>query len=85
MDRYNLTNRNGLVAKITNLGGHLTDPTGRHRAGPQHAGAVPRPQDQPLLRLDRRPVRQPDHQGKFTIDGKQYTLDARSGAGGYPA
>jgi aldose 1-epimerase len=25
VDRYNLTNRNGLVAKITNLGGHLTD------------------------------------------------------------
>ena len=25
MDLYTLTNRNGLVAKITNLGGHVTE------------------------------------------------------------
>ena len=72
VDLYTLTNRNGLVAKITNFGGHLTelhvpDRNGEHggrRARPQHAGGVPRPHHQSLLRLDRRPVRQPDREGR---------------------
>jgi Aldose 1-epimerase len=88
VDLYTLTNRNGLVAKITNLAGRLTELHVLDRNGQMadivlgHSTLEPYldHKTNPLLRLDRRYANRIT-KGKFTLDGKQYTLDASSGAG----
>ena len=87
MDLYTLTNRNGLVAKITNLGGHLTelhvpDRNGQvadivlgHSTLEWYLDRTINPYFGSIVgRYANRIAK-----GKFTLDGKQYTLDASSG------
>jgi aldose 1-epimerase len=87
VDLYTLTNRDGLVAKITNLGGHVTELQVPDRSG--HMADIVLGHSTLKSYLDRtiNPYfgsivgRYANRiaKGRFTLDGKQYTLDASSG------
>ncbi len=87
MDLYTLTNRDGLAAKITNLGGHLTELHVPDRNG--HVADIALGHSRLESYLDRtiNPYfgsivgRYANRiaKGKFTLAGTQYTLDASSG------
>ena len=87
MDLYTLTNRNGLVAKITNLGGHLTELHVPDRNGQMADIVLGHSTLEPYLDHKTNPYfgsivgRYANRiaKGKFTLDGQQYTLDASSG------
>ena len=87
MDLYTLTNRNGLVAKITNLGGHLTELHVPDRNGQLADIVLGHSTLEPYLDHKTNPYfgsivgRYANRiaKGKFTLDGKEYTLDASSG------
>jgi aldose 1-epimerase len=87
VDLYTLTNRNGLVAKITNLGGHVTELHVPDRDGRMADIVLGHSTLDPYLDRKTNPYfgsivgRYANRiaKGKFTLDGKQYTLDASSG------
>ena len=87
MDLYTLTNRNGLVAKITNLGGHVTELHVPDRDGRMADIVLGHSTLDPYLDRKTNPYfgsivgRYANRiaKGKFTLDGKQYTLDANNG------
>ena len=87
MDLYTLTNRDGLVAKITNLGGHVTELQVPDRNGHMADIVLGHSTLDPYLDRRTNPYfgsivgRYANRiaKGKFTLDGKQYTLDASSG------
>ena len=88
MDLYTLTNRNGLVAKITNLGGHVTELHVPDRDGRMADIVLGHSTLDPYLDRKTNPYfgsivgRYANRiaKGKFTLDGKEYTLDANNGA-----
>ena len=87
VDLYTLTNRDGLVAKITNLGGHVTELHVPDRNGHMADIVLGHSTLDPYLDRRTNPYfgsivgRYANRiaKGKFTLDGKQYTLDANSG------
>jgi aldose 1-epimerase len=87
VDLYALTNRNGLTAKITNLGGHVTELHVPDRNGHMADIVLGHSTLDPYLDRKTNPYfgsivgRYANRiaKGKFTLDGKQYTLDASSG------
>ncbi len=87
VDLYTLTNRDGLVAKITNLGGHVTELQVPDRSGHMADIVLGHSTLDPYLDRRTNPYfgsivgRYANRiaKGKFTLDGKQYTLDASSG------
>jgi aldose 1-epimerase len=87
VDLYTLTNRNGLVAKITNFGGHLTELHVPDRNGEMADIVLGHSTLEPYLDRTTNPYfgsivgRYANRiaKGEFTLDGKQYTLDASSG------
>jgi aldose 1-epimerase len=87
VDLHTLTNRNGLVAKITNLGGHLTELHVPDRNGHVTDVVLGHTMLEPYLDRTTNPYfgsivgRYANRiaKGKFTLDGKHYTLDASSG------
>ena len=87
VDLYTLTNRNGLVAKITNLGGHITELHVPDRNGQIADIVLGHSTLEPYLDRTINPYfgsivgRYANRiaKGEFALDGKQYTLDASSG------
>ena len=84
VELYVLTNGR-ITAKVITYGGIVTElhvpdrrrQDGRRRPRLRHARGLPG--QQPALRGHHRPGRQPDRQGKFTLDGKEYKLAANNG------
>ena len=87
MDMYTLTNRHGLVAKITAFGGHLTELRVPDRNGHMADVVLGHSTLEPYLDRKTNPYfgsivgRYANRiaKGEFVLDGKQYTLDASSG------
>ena len=87
MDVYTLTNRNGLVARITDLGGHVTelhvpDRHGRladivlgHSALERYLDRSTNPYFGSIVGRYANRIAE----GRFTLDGTPYTLDANNG------
>lgn len=86
VDLYTLTNRNGLVAKVTNFGATLTEMHVPDRAGKdadvvlgfdnvkQYEG-----KDNPYFGATAGRVANRIAKGKFTLNGKEYTLAVNNG------
>jgi aldose 1-epimerase len=87
VDLYTLVNRNGFLAKITNLGGHLTELHVPDRNGQMADVVLGHSTLESYLDRTVNPYfgsivgRYANRiaKGRFTLDGKQYTLDASSG------
>jgi len=87
VDLYTLTNRNGLAAKITDLGGHLTELHVPDRNGRMADVVLGHNTLEPYLDRTTNPYlgsivgRYANRiaKGEFTLDGTRYTLDASSG------
>jgi aldose 1-epimerase len=87
VDLYTLINRNGLVAKVTDLGGHLTELHVPDRNGEMADVVLGHSTLEPYLDRTTNPYfgsivgRYANRiaKGEFVLDGKQYTLDASSG------
>ena len=87
MDLYTLINRDGLVAKITDLGGHLTELHVPDRNGELADVVLGHGTLAPYLDRTTNPYfgsivgRYANRiaKGEFALDGEQYTLDASSG------